>query len=117
MHVHLHVTRLTHAPKQTASNPRVRPGGAAAAFDPSAIDPRSGVDGRALLRSRDAAFSPDEGEGEEAEDAAAAALKTVAKGVTKVGRGWGQGALGVRGRPLGGFEGVNNLPQPTVPGG
>jgi hypothetical protein len=53
-------------------------------FDPTAINQKKGLDEAALLRARDVAFLPDEGEGEEAEDAAKEALKTVAKGVTKV---------------------------------
>jgi hypothetical protein len=54
-------------------------------FDPAAISAKTGLDERALERARAASYAPDEGEGEEAEDAAKEALKTVAKGVSKVG--------------------------------
>lgn len=53
-------------------------------FDPAAISAKSGLDESAIARARGAVFAPDEGEGEEAEDAAKEALKSVAKGVTKV---------------------------------
>ncbi|GBF99290.1 inositol polyphosphate phosphatase [Raphidocelis subcapitata] len=55
-------------------------------FDPAAISAKTGLDERALDRARAASFIPDEGEGEEAEDAAKEALKTVAKGVSKAGK-------------------------------
>ena len=50
---------------------------AAPPFDPSAINPRWGLDARALLRAREVQFVADEGEGEEAEDVAKEALKSV----------------------------------------